>query len=326
MRHVLTLLLLQSASVSCAQTLSKECYDAAGNRVVEEKSAYCVVGKRVNRLDTNNGKVDTVLSYIDTVTAYYSGTNNLKFVHLYNQYATRHGSYVEFHENGKTRERGVYHNGNRAGFTQMYYENGKAQSMLENPREGEVISGWKDTDFRIMNYWDSAGAQIVTAGTGFCRCYFFSGRKEVGKVSEGFRDSLWREYNADTLILREAYSKGKLVWGSRYYKTKEYKYKKYLVEPSYSRGSEELTRIVKEHLMSPQNSNITIFLSGTVYVTFNIQENGKATDHKVLHGFHRIADEEALRVAKLIKDWSPGLQRGRPVTTPFHLPIVFKME
>lgn len=63
-------------------------------------------------------------------------------------------------------------------------------------------------------------------------------------------------------------------------------------------------------------------IQGRVYVQFIINEQGKVEDPVVLRGIGGGCDEEALRVIKQA-EFTPGLQRGRPVRVKYSLPINF---
>jgi protein TonB len=64
-------------------------------------------------------------------------------------------------------------------------------------------------------------------------------------------------------------------------------------------------------------------LTGTVLVSFFVEEDGTPSDVQVLQGIGAGCDEEAVRVVKLLTDWLPGRQKGRPVRVQVQLPISF---
>ncbi|MCC6385246.1 MAG: TonB family protein [Bacteroidia bacterium] len=67
-------------------------------------------------------------------------------------------------------------------------------------------------------------------------------------------------------------------------------------------------------------------ITGTVYVTFEIDQNGKVKDAKVLRGIGGGCDEEALRVVRNMPSWKPGKQRGKPVRVQYNLPVRFVLK
>ena len=65
-------------------------------------------------------------------------------------------------------------------------------------------------------------------------------------------------------------------------------------------------------------------VGGRVYLSFIIEKDGSLSnitvDKAAGHGF----DEEALRVLKLAKAWTPGRQNGQPVRVKYSIPITFQ--
>lgn len=64
---------------------------------------------------------------------------------------------------------------------------------------------------------------------------------------------------------------------------------------------------------------------GTVYISLTVSDQGKASGHKVLRGFDKECDEEALRVVKSWK-WMPALKNGKPVIQDIVYPIKFVLD
>ena len=66
-------------------------------------------------------------------------------------------------------------------------------------------------------------------------------------------------------------------------------------------------------------------LEGWVYVEFIVDTLGFTINHKVIRGVRQDIDDEALRIARLIKFDKPALQRGKPVEVKYCLPIIFEL-
>lgn len=62
---------------------------------------------------------------------------------------------------------------------------------------------------------------------------------------------------------------------------------------------------------------------GTVYVTFVVEEDGTISDGRILRGLNQEADQEVLRLIKLMPKWIPGTQRNHPVRVQTNLPVKF---
>ncbi len=66
-------------------------------------------------------------------------------------------------------------------------------------------------------------------------------------------------------------------------------------------------------------------IEGRVLVQFVVNKSGDVENPQIVRGIGGGADEEALRVIKATK-FEPGIQRGRPVSVLYNIPIVFKLE
>jgi TonB family protein len=65
-------------------------------------------------------------------------------------------------------------------------------------------------------------------------------------------------------------------------------------------------------------------IEGRVYIQFIVNEQGDVENPRVIRGIGGGADEEALRVVSQAK-FKPGVQRGRPVSVQYSLPIFFRL-
>ena len=67
-------------------------------------------------------------------------------------------------------------------------------------------------------------------------------------------------------------------------------------------------------------------VEGNAVISFIIEKDGSITDAKVVRDPGAQTGSEALRVVKMMPNWNPGKQRGRPVRVQFNLPVKFKLE
>ena len=69
-------------------------------------------------------------------------------------------------------------------------------------------------------------------------------------------------------------------------------------------------------------------IQGVVVVRFTISAKGKAGGFSILKSLHPSADAEAIRAVKeLPNKWKPALDsKGKPVSSNFVLPIVFRLN
>lgn len=67
-------------------------------------------------------------------------------------------------------------------------------------------------------------------------------------------------------------------------------------------------------------------VSGQVFVTLIVDENGKPSGHKVSKSLDKDCDAEALRVSLLLTDWLPAVKDGKPVKSLQLVPVSFRQE
>jgi len=95
--------------------------------------------------------------------------------------------------------------------------------------------------------------------------------------------------------------------------------------PSFPGGEAELFKYLGKTVKYPPMAQ-DAGISGVVYMTFVVDEQGKVRDPKVLRGIGGGCDEEAMRVVKDMPAWEPGKQRGKPVRVQYNLPIRFTLK
>ncbi|MCC6936780.1 MAG: TonB family protein [Flavobacteriales bacterium] len=95
--------------------------------------------------------------------------------------------------------------------------------------------------------------------------------------------------------------------------------------PAFPGGETELFKYLGKTVVYPQMAQDAM-ISGVVYMTFIVEENGKVNDPKVVRGIGGGCDQEAIRVVKSMPVWEPGKQRGKPVRVQYNLPIRFTLK
>ncbi len=97
--------------------------------------------------------------------------------------------------------------------------------------------------------------------------------------------------------------------------------------PSFPGGEEELFKYLGKNIQYPAMEKDN-GISGTAYVTFVVDKDGKIKDAKIARGVKGGpgCDREALRVVSSMPDWKAGKQNGRQVSVQFNLPIKFVLR
>lgn len=95
--------------------------------------------------------------------------------------------------------------------------------------------------------------------------------------------------------------------------------------PEYPGGDLALRKKIANTIIYPEMAKEND-IQGTVYVRFVVTKKGNVTDVKILRGVDPLLDNEAIRVVKTLKGWTPGKQRNEPVNVSYSLPIKFKLQ
>lgn len=121
---------------------------------------------------------------------YRLATNKLAYRQHYEK-GVRHGSYEAYYPNGQLQMRGTYTQGEPSGEWQFWYASGKPWQVLR-------WSSASAQPWRFVAYWDSAGQQLLTNGTGHWREINFRQRRRIeGEVLNELPDGEWQLFHLD---------------------------------------------------------------------------------------------------------------------------------
>ena len=95
--------------------------------------------------------------------------------------------------------------------------------------------------------------------------------------------------------------------------------------PEFPGGEVEMIKYIVKNTHYPQIAKEN-GISGKVFLTFVVDQEGKVNDVKILRGIGGGCDEEAIRVVKSMPAWKPGKQNGRPVKVQYNLPYNFTLK
>jgi Gram-negative bacterial TonB protein C-terminal len=94
--------------------------------------------------------------------------------------------------------------------------------------------------------------------------------------------------------------------------------------PEFIGGSKALFKFLGENLHFTSDSTGT---DETIYVGFVVETDGSISDVTIKRGLGNAANEEAVRVVKLMSGhWKCAIQNGKPVSVRFTLPIKIHLE
>ena len=95
--------------------------------------------------------------------------------------------------------------------------------------------------------------------------------------------------------------------------------------PEFPGGMEALHKYMADNIQYPQEAQDN-HISGRVYVTFVVKEDGSVSNVKVVRDIGGGCGREAARVVRSMPKWHPAKKNGEPVRAVFTLPINFTLE
>lgn len=95
--------------------------------------------------------------------------------------------------------------------------------------------------------------------------------------------------------------------------------------PKYKGGVEKLSIFINENINYPKNA-FKDSIEGIVYISMDVDTDGSTHNHIIIKGIREDLDNEAIRIAKLIKFERAAMQNGKPVKIKYTLPIDFKLS
>jgi protein TonB len=97
-------------------------------------------------------------------------------------------------------------------------------------------------------------------------------------------------------------------------------------EPEFPGGQGALSTYINKNLSYPQTA-VDNGTSGTVHVSFVVDEHGKVTDPQALDG-KNLGDDmvnQTLKVFNNMPMWTPGMVHGKKVKTRLQVPVTFEL-
>ena len=95
--------------------------------------------------------------------------------------------------------------------------------------------------------------------------------------------------------------------------------------PSFPGGDVALMKFIKDNMIYPYEA-FKNRIEGKVIIQFVVTKTGKVGKVKVVRSVNKELDQEAVRLIKMLPDFSPGRNNvGEPVNVWYILPVIFKL-
>lgn len=228
--------------------------------------------------------------------------------------ATKQGAFVFYYENGKTKSKTNYSKSKLVGIDEQWYDNGLKKS------EGEYFETEKGflTDYKMYQYWNPEGKQMVTNGVGAfeVKTEKFS---DSGRIQNGLKEGEWIGTYINNCSYTENYYKGELVTGtSKDADGNQYSYTLFETKPQPIRGINDFYTYIGKNFKIPKEYKS---VNGKIYTNFIVDKNGAIVEPKTIKSLNATLDQEAIRVITSYEKWIPAKQRGQYVRVLYSLPI-----
>ena len=90
-------------------------------------------------------------------------------------------------------------------------------------------------------------------------------------------------------------------------------------------SNQAIVKYIANNLKYPSSAQ-TAGIEGTVYVSFEINENGYVTNVSLLKNINEACGREAIRVIQDMPRWEPAVDHGQPVKVQLNIPIHFYLK
>ena len=206
----------------------------------------------------------------------------------------------------------------------LWYNNGQIQEIQERDLSNSSSS-------KVLGLWNKEGEILVKDGNGrgFYANENYKGKKiiEQGDFLNGKKQGQWTGKFVDsTLYYEEFYDNDKFVKGRMIEDGQETNYTELGKQPEFTGGQAGLMVFLGTNIRYPAQASREN-ISGKVFMSFVVCEDGSLCDFEMLKGVGGGCDEEATRVVKKMSGkWTPGVQRGKKVRVKYNLPVSFVLE
>ena len=95
--------------------------------------------------------------------------------------------------------------------------------------------------------------------------------------------------------------------------------------PAFPGGEVALMRFLSDNMKYPKVARES-GIQGRVVVQFVVGSDGSICNAKVIRSIDPYLDKEALRVVSVMPRWKPGMQKGKPVSVQYTMPLMFRLE
>lgn len=150
-------------------------------------------------------------------------------------------------------------------------------------------------------------------------------KKTCNYINNQLNGSFYTYWPNGKLKRADTYANDNWVSGQCYSSTgADTPYYAYEEAPAVSKQMGSLQAYFTKYLKYPKNARMAE-IEGTVYVEFDITENGEVKNAYVSKSVNNELDAEALRLIERMPAWNPGKREGVPAVFKYRLPVRFAL-
>ncbi len=95
--------------------------------------------------------------------------------------------------------------------------------------------------------------------------------------------------------------------------------------PEFPGGMRECLTFLEKNIKYPVEAQLA-GAQGKVIVQFVVEKDGSIINPKIVRSIDPALDGEAIRVISLMPKWKPGMQKGKPVSVQYTVPVTFRLD
>jgi hypothetical protein len=249
-----------------------------------------------------------------------SGVLQMVGTSKFKDHIQKEGPFVYYYENGNKESIETYVNGTQTGKQYYWYQNGNKKSEIHYFTDIET----KSPTYNIIQYWDINGNQKLVDGNGEYEIES-DDLHEIGTLVKSLKHGTWKgKITSAKHSFIEKYEEGNLISGiSTDSNGINYSYTSLTTAGGPKKGLKHFYFFISRNFMKPKEAKTNNFI-GTVYLTFTIEKEGSASNIEVIRKVGYGIDEEAVRLVKSYKGWTPFKRRGIIEPVLYSLPIKIK--
>ncbi|MDO7850356.1 energy transducer TonB [Hymenobacter convexus] len=91
-------------------------------------------------------------------------------------------------------------------------------------------------------------------------------------------------------------------------------------------GNREVVKFIQQQVVWPRQDGKIVQAQGRVFASFTVDASGRVCHPKIVKSLQPFFDAEVLRVLRIMPNFKPGRQNGKPVAVDMVVPVTFKMK